>query len=152
SLSLSAEHRIDAVCARFEAACKAGERPCLEDHLGQVEAAERHALLRELLRLELFYRVRAGETPNLDEYRLRFPDKVELLLSRFAGLDPAWLAGALAEGGGTGLPRSELLGTTSLALEDGVPPELAEHPRYQVQQRLGAGGMGVVFKAEHRLM
>jgi serine/threonine-protein kinase len=33
-----------------------------------------------------------------------------------------------------------------------VPPELANHPRYRVVKRLGAGGMGVVYLAEHRLM
>ncbi len=35
----------------------------------------------------------------------------------------------------------------------GEPPaELSGHPRYHVLERLGAGGMGTVFKAEHRLM
>jgi serine/threonine protein kinase len=34
----------------------------------------------------------------------------------------------------------------------GIPPELVDHPRYRVLGLLGAGGMGSVFKAEHRMM
>jgi serine/threonine protein kinase len=34
----------------------------------------------------------------------------------------------------------------------GIPPELVDHPRYRVLGLIGVGGMGSVFKAEHRMM
>ena len=34
----------------------------------------------------------------------------------------------------------------------GLPPELVGHPRYRVLGRIGSGGMGTVYRAEHRVL
>src|SRR5262245_490415 len=48
---------IDAVCDRFEAELRAGRQPLIEDYLEKVAGRARPELLRELLPLEIFYRL-----------------------------------------------------------------------------------------------
>src|SRR5262245_33960113 len=75
-LSLPTQREIDAVCMRFEAAWLAGQRPRIEDHLGQASEPARPALLGELLRMELEYRGRNGERPTENEYVPRFGQEI----------------------------------------------------------------------------
>src|SRR4051794_702032 len=60
-LPLSLAERVEEVCAAFETAWKAGQRPRIEDFLGDTSAPEHVALVRELLLLEVYYRQRASE-------------------------------------------------------------------------------------------
>src|SRR5262249_51703490 len=80
---LSRAQRVDRVCDRFEGAWQAGQRPRIEDYLGEVSEPERSRLLRELLALELAYRRLNGETLTPEAYLHRFPDYAELVQGVF---------------------------------------------------------------------
>jgi WD40 repeat protein/serine/threonine protein kinase len=90
SLPLSLVQRVDAVCLRFEAAWKSAAttkaRPRIEEYVADIPEPERMALLRELIHLEIYYRYQRGEVIQGAEYQ-----------TRFAGLDSAWLARAVAQ-------------------------------------------------------
>jgi serine/threonine protein kinase len=99
--------RIDQACDDFESAWKSGERPFVDDVLGDFPEAAHGSLLDELLPIEIAWRMKSGETPSTDSYLFRFPE-----------LDPARLETLLgsestigSEGTGTlAITDSELLG------------------------------------------
>jgi Tol biopolymer transport system component len=80
---------------------------------------------------------------------------VELSPGSFEALVPVTRpAGAtLAEASPTPPPAPQP--PTAAAAEaplKGLPPGLADHPKFRVRRELGRGGMGVVYLAEHRLL
>src|SRR5262245_21013807 len=79
SLTPEAVRRIDQACDQFEAAWQAGERPRIEEYLGNAAGPERSALLRQLLLLEWDYRRQAGEHPTPADYLPRFPEQATLI-------------------------------------------------------------------------
>ena len=99
--------RIDQACDDFESAWKSGERPFVDDVLGDFPEAAQGPLLNELLPIEIAWRLKSGETPTADSYLFRFPMldpvRLEALLgseSTVAPDDPGTLA----------ITDSELLG------------------------------------------
>jgi WD40 repeat protein len=93
--------------------------------------------------VELVRRVRARTSRGADTFvEAAAQVQTPLLLSAVAvtdALTQAVAPSAPAESGRTEVP-------------DALPPELARHERYRVMRLLGAGGMGTVYEAEHRVM
>src|SRR5262249_55457070 len=66
TLTSAPARRVDEVCDRFEAACREGRWPRIEDYLDQCPDEARGALLHELVQLDEYYR--------REDYRKRFPE------------------------------------------------------------------------------
>jgi len=163
--------RANALCNRLEAGWRRGDPPALEDLLADVPDDERAQILRRLVPLDMDYRRLAGQEPHVAEYRARFPelgdDATELSdgrvsadeflarLRRWAVLPEAALADELSRDGtvaerGRRLVAAGLLTpfqANQLALPRGVPLAWDD---YVLLDRLGAGGMGTVYRAWHR--
>jgi hypothetical protein len=79
SLAPEAARHVDDICTRFERAWKHGDRPRIEDFVDVAAGAERPALLRELITLEVELRSNRGEDPRPGEYRDRFPGQAAVV-------------------------------------------------------------------------
>lgn len=79
--------RIDQTCDDFESAWKAGERPFVDDVLGDFPADAQAAVLNELLPIEIAWRQKSGETPSVDSYLFRFPELDQARLEALIGAD-----------------------------------------------------------------
>src|SRR5436305_743798 len=80
---------------------RAGRRPPIEDPLREAPAAERAAMLFELLALEVELRRECGEHPTAEEYRARFPEHVRVIDDAFGAPAPSSGPDAVTDPGAT---------------------------------------------------
>ncbi len=142
ALPLPERLQIDAICDRFEAAWRAGEAPDLADFLTVTHGPAHDRLFRELLALDLEFRLEQGETPEADTYLSRFPEHCETVHAAIGGTDSI-------EAGPTRLGATLDQTRPSAAAFEGDPATIGalRAAGYEVIGELGRGGMGVVYRA-----
>jgi WD40 repeat protein/tetratricopeptide (TPR) repeat protein len=115
---LTVARQINQLCDRFEAEWQAGAEPIVENYIADAAEPARHELVRELLKLDIHYRRERGDTLVPRDYVARFPEHVSLI--------------------------DTLLGA---ALLQESPTDLMQAGRYGLEDEIGVGGMGKVFRA-----
>ena len=150
---------IDAAALEFEQAWKAGQSPQIESFLQRpvVEIPLHGVLFEELLTLEMEYRLRRGESPDMAAYVARFPHLEEQVESVFDRVCPSIFGYASHQAADTSHSGTVLTGAQHDAAQPNIPavqlpPDDRPLPkrigRYTILRRIAEGGFGRVLLAK----
>ncbi len=137
---------IEKLCEQLRQALQRGETKPIEHILTQSPEHLRDQVLEELVAVETQLRSKRGEAPTWEEYAARFGDRLEAAWRGFRHYDPAISRPAELELSTHELDETDARTTFGESQEPTVPDRLGE---YEINDQLGAGTFGRVFKARH---
>lgn len=131
-LSLTAKVRINRLCDDFEEMLQKDPRAGLTVFAQVLSAAELESAIRELVEIELAFRIRNNIAIDVQKY-----------VDRFSMLERDWI-----------VDRINLLSSRNAdaQIRQADPFASGNLGDYTILGPLGVGGMGQVYRAEHRLM
>jgi|GEM_PF-769419 len=121
------EDQIDQICDSFEEEWLAGGRPEINRFLAEADESQRQQLAVELLKVDVEYRRRQGETPHPGDYQ--------------TGIDITLFEPAFWEIFGATLPD-----------EESAQEQIQRMGRFDLLAQAGSGGFGTVWRAKDRML
>ena len=152
---------LDSVCDQFEKAYLQSPKARIEDYVATLSTEQRTLVVTELIEVEWSIRLTRGENPVATEYVERFPEYehairqiAQTCFSTCERRSPSnattSITDELQNTLRSSMPFNTVPTITAASLRLGVAPTEACLGHFEIQQEIGRGGMGVVYRAKDK--